>query len=194
MSVCAGALVLAQLGLLKNKKATTHHDLVNHLEKFEGVEVLRDVLYTCDEGTYTSAGISSGVDLALHIVAQDCGSALAAQVARDMVASAWCPGGSSQASVMLKYRNHMDDVVHRTQNILDNPAEGIFSLSQLGKRLGISGRTLSRHFVSAIGMTPFAYGNAVRSEHVRMLRLQGASAEEAAYAVGFADARSLRKR
>ena len=85
MSVCAGSLILARLGLLAGKKATTNHDLVGELEGFTGVEVVRDVLYTCDGAIHTSAGISRGIDLALHLVALEAGPALAAQVARMMV-------------------------------------------------------------------------------------------------------------
>lgn len=194
MSVCAGALILGRLGLLAKKKATTHHDLVGELEKFAEVEVVRDVLFTCDGAIHTSAGISSGIDLALHLVVLDAGPALAAQIARTMVVPAWRPGGVSQVSVMLKYRGHMDDVVHRAQDILDDPALGLMSLSALGARLGISGRSLSRHFVAAIGMTPYAYGAKVRDERVKLLRSQGVSVEESARLVGFADGRSLRKR
>lgn len=194
MSVCAGSLILGRLGLLAGKKATTHHDLVGELERFAGVEVVRDVLYTCDDPIHTSAGISSGIDLALHLVALDTGPALAAQVARMMVVPAWRPGGVSQVSVMLKHRGHMDDVVHRAQDILDDPSNGLISLSNLAARLGVSERTLSRHFVAAIGMTPYAYGAAVRAERVQLLRSQGVSVEESARLVGFADGRSLRKR
>lgn len=193
MSVCAGALILGRLGLLAKKKSTTHHDLVGELEKFAEVEVVRDVLYTCDGAIHTSAEISSGIDLALHLVDLDAGPALAAQIARTMVVPAWRPGGS-QVSVMLKYRGHMDDVVHRAQDILDDPALGLMSLSALGARLGISGRSLSRHFVAAIGMTPYAYGAKVRDKRVQLLRSQGISVEESARLVGFADGRSLRKR
>lgn len=193
-SVCAGSLMLAKLGILDGKKATTHHELLEELAKFPNVEAVKDVLYTCNDSVYTSAGIASGIDLSLHIVAEDCGPALAAQVARTLVVPAWRPGASSQVSVMLKHRNHMDDVVHRAQDILDNFQEEVPSLKHLADDLGVSDRTLTRHFVKAIGMTPFAYGDAIRRERVQRLRSNGWSAEEAAHSVGFADARSLRKR
>lgn len=194
VSVCAGALILAKLGILDGKKATTHHELVEELAKFPRVDAVKDVLYTCSDSIHTSAGIASGIDLSLHIVAEDYGPALAAQVARTLVVPAWRPGASSQVSVMMKHRNHMDDVVHRAQDILDNFQGEVPTLKRLAHLLGVSDRTLSRHFVKAIGMTPFTYGDAIRRERVQHLRSNGWSAEEAAYSVGFADARSFRKR
>ena len=193
-SVCAGALALAEAGVLTGRTATTHHDLVPALKRYRGVQVLRDVLFTCEGRLHTSAGIASGIDLALHLVAHDHGPALAARVARTLVVPAWRPGSASQRPVMLVHRNHMDDLAHRAQDILDNPDEGPLTLELLGRRLGVSGRTLARHFVSATGLTPQAYSRAVRRERAQQLHERGATWEEAARAVGYADSRSLRPR
>lgn len=193
-SICAGALALAQAGVLDGQGATTHHDLIGDLAGHRGVGVVRDVLYTCADRLHTSAGIASGIDLSLHLVAHDHGAALAARVARALVVPAWRPGASPQSSVMLVHRDHMSDLTHRAQNLLDAHDQQPMSLDRLAERLGVSGRTLARHFTQATGLTPQAYATAARQERATQLRSQGWTQEAAATAVGYADARSLRDR
>jgi transcriptional regulator GlxA family with amidase domain len=193
-SVCAGALALAEAGLLAGRRATTHHDLIDRLARHRDVTVVRDVLYTCDGPVHTSAGIASGIDLALHIVSEDHGPALAARVARSLVVPAWRAGGAPQASIMLRHRDHISDVVHRAQDILDDVTAPLPTLSQLADRLATSPRTLARHFVDATGLTPHAYSTLVRHEQAAQLVDRGWTRAAAAAAVGYADARSLRPR
>ena len=193
-SVCAGALLLADAGVLEGQRATTHHDLIDELRLKRGVSVERDVLYTCAQRLHTSAGISSGIDLSLHLITHDHGPALAAKVARALVVPAFRGGAESQRSFLLEHRDHMDDVVHRAQDILDDPGAGPVSLAELGRRVGVSGRTLARHFVHATGMTPQKYATRVRQDRFDALVAAGWSRERAAHAVGYADARSLRRR
>ncbi|MGL5817450.1 MAG: GlxA family transcriptional regulator [Phycicoccus sp.] len=193
-SVCAGALALARIGILAGHHATTHHDLVDDLTRYPGVTVVRDRLYTCSGRLHTSAGVASGIDLALHLVAHDHGPALAARVARTLVVPAWRPGAASQASVMLVSRDHLSDLTHRAQDLLDDPDRAPTSLAALAGQLGVSGRTLSRHFVAATGVTPHAYATAVRRDRAAQLRSQGWTQHAAAAAVGYADPRSLRLR
>jgi transcriptional regulator GlxA family with amidase domain len=195
-SVCAGALALACAGVLAGQSATTHHELVEDLARHPGVTVIRDRLYTCSCSgrLHTSAGVASGIDLALHLVAHDHGPALAARVARTLVVPAWRPGAATQASVMLVSRDHLSDVTHRAQDLLDDPSQEPLSLAALAARLGVSGRTLSRQFVAATGFTPHAYAIAVRRDRADQLRSQGWTQQAAATAVGYADSRSLRAR
>ena len=152
------------------------------------------MLFTCGPRLHTSAGIASGIDLCLHLVAHDHGPAVAARIARTLVVPAWRPGNTSQDLVTLTHRNHMDHLTHQAQDILDDTSHKPPALAELGRRLGVSGRTLARHFVDAAGMTPQAYASAVRLEHATRLHEQGWSWESAAHAVGYADARSLRER
>lgn len=193
-SVCAGAFALAKAGVLGSVPGTTHHELVSELARLVPGTVERDVLYTCAERVHTSAGISSGIDLALHLIAHHHGSALAARVARALVVPAWRPGGGSQTPVTLLHRNHMQDLVHRVQDVLDAADGPPLPLDRLAARFGVSGRTLARAFRSATGLTPHAYGAAVRRERAEQLVSQGWTREAAAREVGYADARSLRRR
>lgn len=191
-SICAGAIALAEAGILTGHTATTHHDLVDDLARHEAVAVTRDVLFTCEDRLHTSAGIASGIDLSLHLVVHDHGPAVAARVARTLVVPSWRSGNTSQASVLLTHRDHLDDLVHRAQDLLDVPEGSPPTLDALGRDLGVSGRTLARHFTRATGMTPQAYSTAVRREHAAQLLDQGWTRDAAARAVGYADARSLR--
>lgn len=192
-SICAGALALAAAGLLSGRRATTHHALVDRLERCRDVTVVRDVLYVCEDRLHTSAGISSGIDLALHLVSEDHGNAVAARVARSLVVPAWRPGGAPQASVLLRHRDHMSDLVHRAQDVLDTEVPPP-PLAALAAALGASPRTLTRRFVEATGLTPHAYSAAVRRERAGALMAMGWTREAAAREVGYADARSLRPR
>jgi transcriptional regulator GlxA family with amidase domain len=113
-SVCAGADALGRAGLLDGRRCTTHHDIQDELaRRYPRASVVRDVLYVIDGRVATSAGIASGIDLALHLIAVRDGPAMAARVARDMVVYARRNGDERQASAMLRHRNHLSDIAHR---------------------------------------------------------------------------------
>jgi transcriptional regulator GlxA family with amidase domain len=193
-SVCSGAFALGQAGLLAGRRCTTHHDLQEELaRRFPEASVIRDVLYTEDERVVTSAGIASGIDLALHLVAVRHGPALAAKVAREMVVFARRNGDEPQASAMLRYRSHLSEAVHRVQDRIDAQFTRPLRLPDLAAASGVSQRTLTRQFADATGMTPLRYQSVLRLERAEHLIGQGATVDAAARAVGFADARMLRR-
>ncbi|MDQ1131234.1 GlxA family transcriptional regulator [Microbacterium sp. SORGH_AS_0888] len=194
MSVCAGAFALAEAGLLDGRRATTHHDLQDELaRRFPAVRVSRDVLYASDGSVHTSAGIASGIDLALHLVAQQYGARAASRIARAMVVFARRNGHEPQESVMLRHRDHLDDLVHRAQDVLDDRFAERVPLELLAREVRASERTVTRAFVRALGMTPLRYQQLLRREHAERLIAAGESVEAAARAVGFDDARMLRR-
>jgi transcriptional regulator GlxA family with amidase domain len=193
-SVCAGAAVLGRAGLLDGRRCTTHHELQNALARdYPAATVIRDVLYVCDDRVVTSAGIASGIDLALHLVAQRFGPATAARVAREMVVYARRNGDEQQESAMLRHRGHLVDVVHRVQDRIDAAFTTPLPLPALAAEAGVSERTLTRLFAAAIGRTPLQYQQVLRRERAEYLIGHGTTVEAAARAVGFADARMLRK-
>jgi transcriptional regulator GlxA family with amidase domain len=193
-SVCSGAFALGQAGLLDGRRCTTHHDLQEELaQRFPAASVTRDVLYIVDDRVVTSAGIASGIDLALHLVAVRHGPALAAKVAREMVVYARRNGHEPQSSAMLRHRSHLSDTVHRVQDRIDARFTEPLRLADLAAESGVSQRTLTRLFASAAGMTPLRYQSLLRLERAEHLIGQGATVESAARAVGFADARMLRR-
>jgi len=194
VSVCSGAFALAEAGLLDGRRATTHHEVAQTLaRRHPAVQVVPDVLYIADGRLATSAGIASGIDLALHLVAVDHGPALAARVARSMVLSLRRNGNAPQDSAMLRHRDHLVDTVHRAQDIIDARFTDTLPLRSLAGAVGVSERTLTRRFRGATGVTPLRYQQALRVERADDLLAQGWTGEAAAHAVGFSDARMLRR-
>jgi transcriptional regulator GlxA family with amidase domain len=193
-SVCAGADALGQAGLLDGRRCTTHHDLQDDLaRRYPRACVVRDVLYVLDGRVVTSAGIASGIDLALHLVATAHGPGAAARVAREMVVYARRNGSEPQASAMLRHRSHLSDTVHRAQDLIDARFTERLPLAQLAASSGVSQRTLTRLFGQATGMTPLRYQQLLRAEHAEHLIGHGATVASAARAAGFEDARMLRR-
>jgi transcriptional regulator GlxA family with amidase domain len=193
-SVCAGADALGRAGLLDGRRCTTHHDLQDELaRRYPRAAVVRDMLYVVDERVVTSAGIASGIDLALHLVAVRHGPGAAARVARAMVVYARRNGDEHQASAMLRHRGHLSDVVHRVQDTIDARFADRLPLAGLAASSAVSERTLTRLFTSATGHTPLRYQQLLRVERAEYLIGQGATVDAAARAVGFTDPRMLRR-
>ncbi len=193
-SICSGAFALAEAGLLDGRRATTHHDIQDTLERrYPLVRVVRDVLFVVEDRIATSAGIASGIDLALHLLAADRGPALAARVARMMVVPARRNGSAPQFSAMLSHRDHLADTVHRVQDVIDEGYARPLPLADLASIAGVSQRTLTRLFLAATGMTPLRYQQVLRIEHAQQLAGQGWTWDAAARQVGFSDARMLRR-
>ncbi|OZM70974.1 AraC family transcriptional regulator [Amycolatopsis antarctica] len=193
-SVCAGADALGQAGLLDGRRCTTHHVLQDELaRRYPAATVVRDVLYVIDGRIVTAAGIASGIDLALHLVAGREGPGVAARIARSMVVYARRNGDDQQSSAMLRHRSHLRDEVHRVQDLIDARFTGRLPLPELARATGCSERTLTRSFVDATGTTPLRYQQTLRLERAEHLIGAGATVESAARSVGFADARMLRR-
>ncbi|WP_305782429.1 GlxA family transcriptional regulator [Symbioplanes lichenis] len=193
-SVCAGAEALGRAGLLDGRRCTTHHDLQEELaRRHPRATVVRDVLYVADDRVITSAGIASGIDLALHLVATRYSPAAAARVARNMVVYARRNGDDQQESVMLRHRAHLSDAVHRVQDRIDAHFADPLPLADLARTAGLSERTLTRRFEAAAGCTPLRYQQQLRLERAEHLIARGHTVEAAARAVGFGDARMLRR-
>jgi transcriptional regulator GlxA family with amidase domain len=193
-SVCAGADALGRAGLLDGRRCTTHHDVQDELaRRYPRASVVRDVLYVTDGRVVTSAGIASGIDLALHLLAVRHGPAVAAKVARQMVIFTRRNGDEPQQSAMLRHRTHLSDVVHRVQDHIDARFTDRLPLTDLAEAGGVSTRTLTRLFGEATGLSPLRYQQTLRLERAEHLIGHGSTVESAARAVGFEDARMLRR-
>jgi transcriptional regulator GlxA family with amidase domain len=194
VSICAGADALGRAGLLDGRRCTTHHLIQDELAaRYPGATIIRDVLYVVDGRIATSAGIASGIDLALHLIAVRDGPVIAALVAREMVVYARRNGDEQQASAMLRHRNHLSDVAHRAQDSIEARFADPLPLADLAEACRVSERTLTRRFVAATGMTPLRYQQVLRLERAEHLIRHGATVEAAARTVGFADPRMLRR-
>jgi len=193
-SVCAGAEALGRAGLLDGRRCTTHHDIQDELaRRYPRATVVRDVLYVVDGRVATSAGIASGIDLALHLIAVRDGPATAARVAREMVVYARRNGDDQQASAMLRHCNHFSDTVHCAQDHIEARFSRSLPLAEIARTCGVSERTLTRKFTEATGVTPLRCQQLLRLERAEHLIGHGATVEAAARTVGFTDARMLRR-
>ncbi len=194
-SVCVGAFALAAAGLLDGRSATTHWKRVDELQRaFPRVVVEPNRLYVFDGRIATSAGIASGVDLALALVERDCGSRIAAAAAREMVVTARRPGTHEQLSPFFALRDHTFAEVHTAQDWLVQHAGEPFTLASLAAIAGVSERTLTRQFRAATGASVKSYATILRLEQARsLLRDRAMSVQSVAERCGFSDARQLRR-
>jgi transcriptional regulator GlxA family with amidase domain len=194
-SICTGALLLAEAGLLDGRTCTTHWKRVGQLRKqCPRATVLEDRLFVIDGKVVTSAGIASGIDLALALIEQDLGALMAARVAREMVVYLRRDADQPQESVYLDHRTHLDPGVHAVQDWLcANPARKA-TLTALARIARTSPRTLTRTFRTLTGVSVHAYRTRLRLEHARaLLANPSLTLEAVAERCGFADARQLRR-
>lgn len=192
LSVCSGAFVLAAAGLLDGRRATTHWRHASTLAaKYPNVHVEPSVLYVQDGSVYTAAGSAAGIDLGLHLVREDYGSAIANQVARRMVVPPHRDGGQSQfvASAMPAPDGSLAPIMEWASGRLDQPLDA----SVLARRGRMSLRTLARRFESQAGTTPHQWLTHQRVLAAqRLLETSDASIERVAELSGFATPETLR--
>lgn len=186
-SVCAGSFVLAAAGLVDGKRVATHWSACEALARlYPSLTVDADALYVVDGNVWTSAGVTTGIDMALAMVSEDLGSALASRVAKRLVLYARRPGYQSQFSPLLRAQAKADaplaDLLVWAQANLDTALD----VPSLAARVGLSERTFYRRFVAAIGETPAQYIETVRLDAARILLSQELPLKEIARRVGLA--------
>ncbi|MST34187.1 helix-turn-helix domain-containing protein [Acidimicrobiaceae bacterium USS-CC1] len=169
-SVCTGAFLLAQAGLLHGRRATTHWAATDELaSSYPDIEVLADPIYVRDGNVYTSAGVTAGIDLALALVEEDLGPAAAQRVARALVLFIRRPGGQAQFSHALRLPPAQRANIRELQDWIIDHIDHDLSVGALAKRSFMSQRHFARVFSAETGMTPAAYVEATRLERARLL-------------------------
>lgn len=194
-SVCTGAFVLGRAGLLEGRQCTTHWSRVEDLQRaYPSARVLDNRLFVHDGPVTTSAGIASGIDMALALLERQFGPLLVAAVAREMVVYLRRDGSHRQQSVYLEYRTHLHPGVHRVQDWLTaHPAERV-TLTDLARRAALSPRHLTRVFRQATGVSVQEFTTRLRLELARgLLHDPKMTVEAVASRCGFASARQLRR-
>lgn len=193
--VCVGSFLLAEAGLLNGKKATSHWRFGQELAKrYPQVQVESEPIWVRDGNIYTSAGISAGIDLALAWVEEDCGSALAHEVAREFVLFLRRPGGQEQLSVSLAKQASDMRSIQELQVWIADHVDANLSVQALAERVAMSVRNFERVFTREIGCTPARYVAQVRVEAARRA-LEGTdkSIEQIARNCGFVNADLMRR-
>jgi transcriptional regulator GlxA family with amidase domain len=195
-SICSGAFVLGQAGLLDGRQCTTHWRVTEELQRrFPAARVLTNRLFVTDGRITTSAGIASGIDMALALVERQYGPALTATVAREMVVYLRRDGSQMQQSIYLDHRSHLHPGVHRVQDWLVTHAGERATLADLARIAALSPRHLTRVFRQATGVSIHDFTTRLRLEHAgALLHDSSLTVEAVAARCGFASARQLRRR
>ena len=193
-SVCSGAYVLAEAGLLDGRRATTHWRRTPHfLSTYPKVKLESDRIFVRDGEIWSSAGISAGIDLALAMATEDFGEDVSRQTARQLVLYDRRSGGQSQFSSLLELKaptGRFGPLLSWAREHLDAP----LTVEHLAERAGMSSRHFTRAFVAETGTTPFKAVERLRIEVARQ-RVQSSSEaiERVAQSTGFRDPERMRR-
>ncbi|MBG9376374.1 DJ-1/PfpI family protein [Panacibacter sp. DH6] len=170
VSICVGAFVLAEAGILDNRECTTHFQLTRRLqEQYPLAKVKEHILFTSGEHIHTSAGIASGIDLVLHLVETLTDGFFAHKVARELVIYNRRNSVATQITSYFNYRNHVHAGIHHVQDyIIENIAAKLY-LYQLAELANMSERNFTRIFRKEVGISVIEYINTIRLEKIKEL-------------------------
>jgi len=193
-SVCTGAFVLAQCGLLDGRRATTHWRRAAELQRdYAAIRVESDSIFVKDGGIWTSAGITAGIDLALAMIEEDYGAPVALQVSQQLVVYYRRPGGQSQFSVMSEISPESDRIRLTLAYAREHLRESL-SLDRLAEVAHLSPRQFGRVFKAETGETPAKAVERLRAEAAReRIEADAEPVESIAAAVGFSDPERMRR-
>jgi len=195
LCVCAGSVLAARAGLLAGRECTTHHA---HLEELRHVEpharVLDNRIFVEDGPVFTSAGVTAGLDLALHVISQQQGPRVAAEVARDLVVYLRRAGTDPALSPWVMHRNHLHPAVHRVQDAVAREPSASWTSAQLSAVACTSARNLARLFAEHARCSPLDYVQLIRYAFAKQL-VTGSrlDLERVAARAGFRSAQHLRR-
>jgi len=193
-SVCSGAYILAEAGLLDGRRATTHWQRTRHfVSAYPRVKLEPDRIFTRDGNVWTSAGISAGIDLALAMATEDFGDEVAQQTARQLVLYHRRSGGQSQFSSLLELKaptGRFGPLLAWAREHLDAP----LTVEELAERAGMSSRHFTRAFIAETGSTPSKAVERLRIEVARQrVQSSGEAIERVAEITGFRDPERMRR-
>jgi transcriptional regulator GlxA family with amidase domain len=194
-AVCVGSFLLAEAGLLNGKRATSHWRFNKELaQRYPTVKVGSELVWVKDENIYTSAGISAGIDLALAWVEEDCGAAIAQEVARELVLFLRRSGAQKQLSVTLSAQASEMNAIHELQLWIMENLRRRLSVQILADRVAMSVRNFERVFTRELGKTPSQYILQARVEAARhSLERTDLGLKQIAAACGFGSADVMRR-
>ena len=193
-SVCSGAYILAEAGVLDGRRATTHWQRTRHfLGAYPKIKLEPDRIFVRDGNIWSSAGISAGIDLALALVAEDFGDEIAQKTARQLVLYQRRSGGQSQFSSLLELKaptGRFTALLTWAREHLDAP----LTVEDLAEQAGMSSRHFARAFIAETGTTPSKAIERLRIEVARQ-RVQSSSEaiERVAESTGFRDPERMRR-
>jgi transcriptional regulator GlxA family with amidase domain len=194
-SVCTGAFLLAEAGILNARRATTHWKWADTLAKqYPAIQVEPDRIYVKDDHIFTSAGITAGMDLALALIEEDLGIDVAMQVARNWVMFLKRPGGQSQFSALIPNGEASSDAIAHTVTWIHDHLDTNLSVEVLAAKCKMSARNFARRFHKEIGVTPGKYVESIRLQAARShLETTGSTIAAIADVTGFTNSERMRR-
>lgn len=185
-SVCTGAYILGYAGLLDGRPCTTHWKFTDDFKlRFPKAILQSDRLFVQYNQVYTSAGVSSGIDLSLYLLEEVYGPVFAAAIAKEVVLYLRRADGDPQLSVFLEYRNHIEHRIHKVQDyIAQHIGEPQLNLNRIAQEVHMSSRNLTRLFKKTTGITIGNYLEKLRVERAVKYRASGFSFTETAGSCG----------
>jgi transcriptional regulator GlxA family with amidase domain len=191
-SICIGAFLLGSAGLLDGRACTTHWEYTEQLKlSYPKIRLQTNRLFVCDDHIYTSAGIASGIDLALYLIEGLCGAHFAAKIAKEAVIYFRRTIEDPQLSVFTQYRNHLDHRIHKVQDILTQSLDHKFTIEQIAAQVNMSARNLTRLFKKTTEITIGAYLDQLRAEHAEKLIGEGHTLQAVALHCGLKSTNQL---
>ncbi|OMH32819.1 GlxA family transcriptional regulator [Motiliproteus sp. MSK22-1] len=193
-SVCTGAFLLAATGLLEGLRAVTHWRYCKQLATMHPkIQVEENALFIRDQGIYSSAGVTAGIDLALSMITEDHSHSVAMKVAQELVMYVHRPGGQSQFSTLLQAQTNGSSLRGLLDYIQNHPTADL-TTEALAERQSVSPRHLSRLFKQKLGQSPAAFVEEVRLEQARgKLERSDIGFQQIAVQSGFSSADQLRR-
>ena len=194
MTVCSGALIAARAGLMDERLCTTHHDMLGNLRSIAPrARVMENRVFVIDGPVASSAGVTAGIDLTLQLIADECGEALAAAVAEDMVVYLRRSQRDPELSPFLVNRRHEHSAVHRVQAAVSGDPEHDWNMPEMARLGHVTERHLLRLFIRHAGVSPLQFLRTVRLERARQLIERGTGIGRAAQEAGFRSALHMRR-
>ena len=194
LTICAGAVLAAHAGLLHGRRATTHHQHLDELQIADpACQVVNNRVFVEDAPVYSSAGVTTGVDLVLHRIGTVCGPAVAAQVAQTMVVAMRRGPHDPELSPFLAYRNHLHSALHRVQDAVSHSPAHNWSVPVMADIAHTSPRNLTRIFVDHAGVAPLTYLRQIRLAVAAAALRSGRNVTQAAEQAGFSSDTQLRR-
>ena len=192
-SVCTGAFLLGAAGLLDGIACTTHWKYAELFKQlYPKAKFQSNRLFVQEDLIYTSAGVSSGIDLALYLIEQRWGAYFAARIAKEVVIYFRRTPYDPQLNIYTQYRNHMDDRIHTVQDILSQTIDHNFSIEELAVKVNMSPRNLTRSFKKITQITIGGYVEKLRAERAQKLISEGHSLQATSLLCGYKSVNSLR--
>jgi len=195
LCVCAGSVIAGKAGLLSGRECTTHHSHIEELrEVAPDAQVVDNRIFVEDGSVLSSAGVTAGLDLALHVVGNQLGPRVAADVARDLVVYLRRSGSDPALSPWVQHRNHLHPAVHRVQDAVTRRPAASWTSSELSAVACTSPRNLARLFADHAHCSPLDYVQLIRFAFAKELVTQSKlDLERIAVRAGFRSAQQLRR-